>query len=155
MKTIWTRKTRNVTTTSIQCLFAIRNERRANDLTVEALVRDIMASAQAALLKSFYAISEFYTAYHKRQERRRHHYRRAMRALSFDKKPASDAAVTAAPQITEIADAPQLADAHIIHFTSYRTGQIAKASVQDDADAIPAAHVCDYAKWASRNATAS
>lgn len=145
-----------MTTTSIQDLFAIRNERHANDLTIGALMREVAESVQATLLKSFFAITEFYTAHQKRQERRRHHYRRAMRALSFDK-PAIDVAVAAAPlaQVAEIAEAPQLADAHIIHFTSYKTRQLAKAPAPDDADDIPAAHVCAYARWASRNLTAS
>lgn len=145
-----------MTTTSIQCLFAIRNERRANDLTVEALVREVAASIQDALLKSFYAVSEFYTAYHKRQERRRHHYRRAMRTLSFDKKAATAVAVGAPlAQLADIADAPQLADAHIIHFVSYKTRQTAKVLMQDDCDEIPAAHICEFVKHARRNMTAS
>lgn len=145
-----------MTTTSIQCLFAIRNERRANDLTVEALVREVAASVQAALTNGFFVIAEFYTAYHKRQERRRHHYRRAMRTLSFNKTPASTVAV-AAPlaHVTEIADAPQLADAHIIHFVSYKTRQLKKVAPQDDAGEIPAAHVCEFAKHARRNLNAS
>lgn len=145
-----------MTTTSIQCLFAIRNERRANDLTVEALVREVAASVQATLLKSFYAISEFYTAYHKRQERRRHHYRRAMRTLSFDKKLGTAVVVAATPvaQAAEIAAAPQPADAHIIHFAASKARQTVKTAVQDAAGEIPAAHVCEFARHAGRNVTA-
>lgn len=146
-----------MTTTSIQCFSAIRNERRANDLTVEALVREIAASVQATLLKSFLAISEFYTTYHKRQERRRHHYRRAMRTLSFDKNATPAVAAPLAQAIAPLAtatDAPEPADAHIIHFASYKTRPVAKTLAQDDDAEIPAAHVCDFAKWTSRDATA-
>lgn len=145
-----------MTSTTIQCLFAIRNERRANDLTVDALVRDVAASIQAALLQGVLFVANAYTAHQKREERRRHHYRRAMRSLNFEKRPVRVAAAIApVAKVAEIADAPQLADAHIIHFASYKTRQVEKIPAHGDAGEIPAAHVCEFAKHAARDATAS
>lgn len=139
-----------MTSTTIQCLFAIRNERRANDLTVEALVAEVATSVQATLLQGVLFIANAYTAHRKREERRRHHYRRAMRALSNGKRVV--AAVAPVATVAEIADAPQLADAHIIHFASYKTRPVETIPVHDGAELILEAHVCEFAKLAAKNA---
>lgn len=142
-----------MTSTTIQCLFAIRNERRANDLTIEALAREIAISVQAALLQGAVFFTNAYTAHQKREARRRHHFRRALRSLSYDKPVTHMAAVVAPPAKTvEITDAPQLADAHIAHFASYKVRPVETIPVQDGAEEILPAHVCEFAKRAAQNA---
>lgn len=79
----------------------------------------------------------------------------ALRSLSYDKSVTRVvAAVAPLAKLAEIADAPQLADAHVIHFVSYRR-QTGKIAPQDDAGKIPAAHVVEFSKHTHRDVTAS
>lgn len=143
-----------MTSTTIQRLFAIRNERRANDLTIEALVREIVTSVRAGLLHIALAFTTTYSAYRKREDRRRHHYRRALRSLSYGKhaKPMAVAALAPQANLAEVADAPQLADAHIIHFASYKVRPVETLPTHGGAEEILPAYVCEFAKQASKNA---
>ena len=144
---------------TLQCYRAIRNERRANDLTVEALLRDVYASLTMTIANVVHAVASGYAEYDARQERRRRHYRRAMRAVSQtriarDVRAASSLVAVSAP---ELATAPPL-----VHFAP-QTGKhrlhnaIASSAVSDDeAPLAPEAHVCDRASRQSpRDVTTS
>lgn len=145
-----------MTSTTFQCLFAIRNERRANDLTIEALVREVATSVQTGLLQGVLFFVNAYTAHKKREARRRHHYRRALRSLSYDKSVTRVvAAVAPLAKVAEVADAPQLADAHIVHFASYKVRPVETIPTHNGAEEILPAHVVDFSKQTHRDVTAS
>lgn len=129
---------------TLQCYRAIRNERRANDLTVEALLREVFASLAMSIANAIHTAASEYSAYNERQERRRRHYRRAMRAVS-QTRTARD--VRTAKAIAAFS-APKPATAPLVHFAQ-QTGKqrqynaIVPMTLDDETTLAPEAHVCD------------
>lgn len=132
---------------TLQCYRAIRSERRANDLTVEALLREVLASLATTFAKAIDATAGAYTSYNARQERRRRHYRRAMRAVSQTRtaRDVRAAGSLVAVSVPELVTAPTL-----VHFAP-QTGKqrqhnaVVTTAFDDEAPLAPEAHVCDRA----------
>lgn len=136
---------KNVTSNSIQCFRAVRAERRANDLTVEALVRDVFNSAVSTASSLFAASVGWYAAYDKRQQRRRHHYRRAMNAVSAKRVAAQVQRVPALPVVTS----QKFTDASFVHFADAQASALPNAVVSVSHAAtpeLPPAYVCADAR---------
>ena len=143
---------------SLQCYRAIRNQRRANDLTVEALLREVFASLTITIANAFHTVAGEYAAYNERQERRRRHYRRAMRVVSRTRtaRDVRAANVLVTENTPELAAAPA-----IVHFAP-QTGKqrqynaVVPTASGHEAPLAPEAHICDRAnRKPARDVTAS
>lgn len=160
--------------TSIQCLRAMRQQQRLNDLTFAALLRDILASVSAGAFGALRFGLDGYLAFTSRRERRRHHYRRAMTTLSYGDRrmvAANDLAAEiaadgrASPPLAPLSDVAMADHASarpagavikskdgVIFVGPRRPNEIAR-SAGHDVGLIPDAHVCVHAnKKASRGA---
>lgn len=142
---------------TLHCYRAIRNERRANDLTVEALLQEVFASLAMSIANAIHTAASEYSAYNERQERRRRHYRRAMRAVG-QTRTARDIRTANAPATM---NAPKLAPAPLVHFAQ-QTGKqrqynaVVPTASGHEAPLAPEAHVCDRAnRKPTRDVTAS
>ncbi len=142
---------------TLQCYRAIRNERRANDLTVEALLREVLVSLATTISNVLHAVAGEYAAYNARQESRRRHYRRLMRAVG-QKRTARDLRPVT---LLATSDAPGLAPAPLVHFAPQAGKQrqynaVAQTAPGDEAPLAPEAHVCDRAsRQPARDVTTS
>ena len=134
---------------SIQCYRAVRADQRANDLTIDAIIRDVLASVVSALTQATNTLTGWYSHHARRRQRRRHHYRRAVAAVSTQRL-ARDLGVA----VVQRSQSPAHGNALIVHITGGEANSFAPGHV-DQTTGLPPAHICAEAKHGNTRMTAS